>query len=416
MKDLPSVLKDLAQYIIEVTNASIQKENPNPSQETNKPSAAPEVPRPSVLKDIIEPFILKEIIEPSIRKKIITPSVLKENNESSVVEDINGPSLLEQITNPGILEEIIEPITSDKTLQPPPPFISYVTFNRLGLTMRNLNNILDSDEDFEMHIIDCNSKDDTWEYIKSLNDKRIKSRTRFKINRGPIYVLNYNLLKRKPDQYFFTIDSDVYIKTKNWLTEYMEVFKAFPEVGLLGIMRDDPYPRFLPPIIPKINGDRSYLQLKNAEVDVIMDFIPGCLQGLRPELINEIGYWSEECGYGDAELSPRIMHYTSFKTGFITSVEVDMTQFLGCDKCLAKKFCKLNRSVKTCFMLSRQSNKNESFAKKFKWKYLDVFRELAEGQRTAYCASILDPKSLEKHVYHTQWALENFEHYIRKSN
>ena len=141
-----------------------------------------------------------------------------------------------------------------------------------------------------MHIIDCNSKDNSWDYIMSLSDDRIKSKTRFKKNLGPIYALNYALSKRKPDQYFINVDSDVYIKTDGWLSCFMDVFREFPEVGVLGTMRDNPYPRFMPPVIPRVKSNASYLELKNAAIDEIMDFVPGQLQALRPELINEIGY------------------------------------------------------------------------------------------------------------------------------
>ncbi|ADY55867.1 glycosyl transferase family 2 [Syntrophobotulus glycolicus DSM 8271] len=298
----------------------------------------------------------------------------------------------------------------------PPPFISYVTFNRLGLTIKNLNNILDSNEDFEMHIIDCNSKDNTWDYINSLQDERIQSKTRFDLNRGPIYVLNYNLAKRKPNQYFITIDSDVYIKTKNWISRFIEVFEAFPNVGLLGLTRDNPYPRHMPPIIPRVNGNAAYLELRDAQIGGIMDFVPGSLQVLRPELITEIGYWSEENGYGDAELSPRITHYTSFKAGFITTVEIDMTQSIGCDECQGQEICALNKSIKTCYMLSKQANMNDSFVGNFKWKYLETFKEMAEGGRSAYCASINDPASIVGHKYNHEWANENFGYYISRSN
>ncbi|MEL7565483.1 MAG: glycosyltransferase [Dehalobacterium sp.] len=297
-----------------------------------------------------------------------------------------------------------------------PPFISFITFNRLGLTAKNLQNILNSNEDFEMHIIDCNSKDNTWDYLQSLTDTRIKSKTKLPLNQGPIYAVNSNLAKRKPNQYFFAIDSDVFIKTKNWISRFMEVFDTFPEVGLLGVMRDKPYPRFMPPVIPREKNNVSYLQLKNAALGVEMDFIPGHLQCLRPELINEIGYWSEENGYGDAELSPRIHHFTKYKAGFLTTIEIDMEQYLGCDVCRAKEFCTLSRSISPCFSLSKQLNANESFAAKFKWKYLKTFDELAKGQRTVYCASIVDPESMKNHVYHKQWAEENFNHYIKNAN
>jgi GT2 family glycosyltransferase len=67
-----------------------------------------------------------------------------------------------------------------------PPFISYSTFHRLGLTARNLNALLNNTtDDFELHIVDNNSQDGTWDYIKSLTDSRIKSKTRFEVNYGP---------------------------------------------------------------------------------------------------------------------------------------------------------------------------------------------------------------------------------------
>lgn len=299
---------------------------------------------------------------------------------------------------------------------PIPPFINFVTFNRMGLTIKNLNNILDSDEDFELHIIDCNSKDNTWDYIQSLSDRRIKSKTRFTLNLGPIYPLNYNLTKRKPGQYFITIDSDTFIKTKNWISRFMEVFHAFPEVGLLGVMRDNPYPRYLPPVIAREKGNINYLQLKNANVGIDLDFVPGQLQCLRPELIEQIGYWSEESGYGDAEISPRIVHYTNFTVGYVTTIEIDMTQYIGCNLCQGREFCKLSKSVNSCFSLSKASNYNESFVRKHGWKYKEIFKELEEGKRTVYCASVHDPESMKNHFYNHVWASENFDYYIKNSN
>lgn len=357
-------------------------------------------------------FIINQPANPQVTKNNRNPHVL---SHQPVVQAVVKPVLtLQQLSQPSIAEQIIEP--GSINVSTPPPYLNFVTFNRLGLTIKNLNNILQSDDNFELHITDCNSQDNTWDYLKSLKDKRIKSRIRLKYNLGPIYANNYNLTKRKPNQYFFTIDSDVNIKTKNWLRKFIQVFENFPEVGLLGIMRDNPYPRFMPPIIPRVRNNISYLELKNAQIGAIMDFIPGCLQALRPELIDQIGYWSEENGYGDAEISPRIVHYTPYKVGFVTDVEIDMTQSIECIQCQGQTFCKLPRSVNSCFTLGKASNVNESFASKFKWKYLESFKELEQGKRTAYCASVFDPASRSKHVYHEDWALENFEYYCQKSN
>lgn len=303
-----------------------------------------------------------------------------------------------------------------------PPFVNYITFNRLGLTAGSLKSILDTPEDFEMHIIDSNSKDDTWEYLQSVKDPRIKSLLRLPVNAGPIPALNLNLSKRKRDQYFFNIDSDVVIKTKDWLSRFMKVFGAFPEVGLLGVQRVPPYIPIYPEVIPRIRGDAAYLELKNGYVDAILDFVHGCCIGMRPELIEKIGYWSEETCWGDAELTPRVMHYTNFKAGYMSDkdlkplIDIDMAQTVGCDQCMARKYCKLDKVGNTCFTIRSKRYQNESFVRKFKWKYLQFFKELQEGKRTAYCASLYDLKSMEGHVYNRDWALENMNYYIENSN
>lgn len=297
-----------------------------------------------------------------------------------------------------------------------PPYINFTCFNRLGLTIKNLNNLLDSDEDFELNILDCNSKDNSWDYIQSLNDRRIKSRIRFDKNCGPIFAVNFGLSRRKPQQFYIVIDSDTYIKTKNWIARFMEIFNVFPEVGLLGLMRDNPYPRYLPPVIPRVRGDVSFLELKNADINTQMDFVPGQLQCLRPGLINEIGYWSEENGFGDAEISPRVVHFTKYKVGFVTTIEIDMTQKITCEECMGKPLCTLSRSICDCFAMSQTYNKNESFVTKNTWKFKQSFQELNDAQRTAYCASIHDPESVKTHLYHADWAYDNLNHYIINAN
>lgn len=303
-----------------------------------------------------------------------------------------------------------------------PPFLSYITFNRLGLTARSLKSILDTTEDFEMHIIDSNSKDDTWEYIESLTDSRIKSKTRLEANSGPVFALNLNLTKRKSDQYFFSVDSDVVIKTKDWLTRFMEVFNEFPDVGLLGVQRTPPYFPVYPQVISKTSNGVTYLELKNGYVDVLLDFVHGCCMGMRPELIKEIGYWSEETCYGDAELSPRVVNYTNFKAGFMSDqymmsqIVIDMAQSITCEECIVKEYCKLDKVYNTCFNIHQDYYKNTPFVTKYKWKYLEFFKELEEGKRPVYCASIHDTESVANHVYNEEWALENMKYYIDNSN
>lgn len=297
-----------------------------------------------------------------------------------------------------------------------PPLISYSTFHRMGLTVRNLNSLLRTTDDFELHIVDNNSQDDTWEYLQSLTDSRIKSKTRFPVNVGPIYPINYNLARRKPDQYFIVLESDVYFHALDWITRFMRVFETFPEVGLLGIPRAHPLPAFQPEVIPKERNGVSYQQLKDSEVGTIIDFIPGHCQCLRPELISIIGYWCEENGYGDAELSIRVHKYTPYKAGFTTDIPIDMTQTIPCHACEGSSWCKLDKVNNTCFDIRNKMHKNLSFAETYRWKYFEYFNELDQGKRTVYCASIHDPESYKTHFYHMDWALENFNFYAANSN
>ena len=298
-----------------------------------------------------------------------------------------------------------------------PPLLSYIAFNRLGLTARNLSALLQNTiDDFEMHIIDSNSKDNTWEYLQDINDPRIKSKTRLEINSGPIYAVNLNLTKRKPEQYFIALDSDVIIYSWDWISKFMRVFNTFPEVGLLGLKRASPYPVFTPEVIPMEKDGVKYEQLKYGRFGAPMDFIPGHCQFLRPELIDIIGYWSEETHFGDAELSIRVNNYTPYKAGFVTDVVIDMTQQIPCEACSVQHKCKLDRVNETCFSIRNSRYKNEAFASRFGWKGAAYFDDLSQGRRSVYCASIHNPVSMSNNVYNLDWARENFNFYMINAN
>src|SRR5690242_18363670 len=140
------------------------------------------------LSQIIEE--IHKIMVSSIKQTIVTSTIIQIANiqdliklyqipQPLMIEHVTQPQIkpeitLQEICHPPIAEQIIAVDTNNNSLTPP-PYLNYLTFNRLGLTIKNLNNILESKENFEMHITDCNSQDSTWDYIKSLDDKRIKS-------------------------------------------------------------------------------------------------------------------------------------------------------------------------------------------------------------------------------------------------
>lgn len=297
-----------------------------------------------------------------------------------------------------------------------PPLLSYVTFNRLGLTVKNLSAILESSDDFEMHIIDNNSTDGTWKYIQSLNDSRIMSKARININFGQIYALNLNLLKRRPDQYFISIDNDVFVETKDWITRFLKVFETFPEVGLLGVQKGLPYPDELPPVIPRVKDNIFYLELDNSNPNIEKNYVPGCCMCLSPELIKEIGYFCEENCFGEVELSNRVMNYTSFKAGLVPNISIKMPQTLDCGNCPFNSQCTLNKVTETCFTNYKKLYKNEEFKKSFQWKFDETVIDLKSGARPVYCASANDGVSMTEHIFNNEWAIENFHYYINNAN
>jgi glycosyltransferase involved in cell wall biosynthesis len=298
------------------------------------------------------------------------------------------------------------------------PLISYVTFNRLGLTVNSLSSILNTSEDFEMHIIDNNSTDGTWEYIQSLNDKRIKSKTRFPVNTGQIYALNVNLSRRRKEQYFITIDNDVVINTNNWISCFLKVFKTFPDVGMLGVRHSFCNPELFASLKPIAKNGQSYLGLNKILEDPNPDqnFLPGCCLCLRPELIELIGYWNEENGFGDIELSYRVNCFTPFKLGLMTNINITQQQRIKCLRCRYLRDCKLNRPKETCLMIYQKLYKTDVFREKFRWKFEETVKDMLSGARPVYSSSSIFYDPLSNHEFNINWATENMQFYLDNSN
>ncbi len=291
-----------------------------------------------------------------------------------------------------------------------PPMVSFVTWNRLGLTARNLKALLETNEDFELYLADNGSRDGTWDYLSSLSDPRIRSRIRFDANHGPVYAANYHLSSRRKDQYFITVDSDVNIHCPNWISKFTEVFRAFPEVGLLGAVTKEYLNKYRQPMVLHRKGSACFLEIVNG-------FVEGCCQCLRPELIEKIGYWNEECCTGDMELSYRVLNHTPFMAGFNPSIEIDQLQYIPCSSCNAVEYCSICEKSERggCFLIHERNYRNPQFRNHFRYKYLKFIRELDDGSRGAFCGSMHDEDSMVRNRYDLRSASENFRYYENRS-
>lgn len=292
-----------------------------------------------------------------------------------------------------------------------PPLVSFVTWNRCGVSLHNLHALLDTDEDFELHIIDNNSSDHTWAFLQELRDPRIKNLERFDINKGLIYTLNYTLSKRKPEQYFVTIDSDVYIKTPNWYTLFYETMQAYEDIGYLGVHKRRNF------LLSSLYPDAEDEVKDNGNVRCWpYHGVWGGMICLRPELLDLVGYFNEETGRGDSDMCMRINNFTPYKTAYQIDITLKHLESIECSSCQYEETCPLANSKINCISIRDDHYPHDNFCDLMAYKQNQLIRDIRDGKRECFCASIHDPASMEKHVYNKDWAMENFQYFIDKAN
>lgn len=290
------------------------------------------------------------------------------------------------------------------------PIVSFVCWNRAGLKARNLNELLKSTDDFELYIVDSNSEDDTWEFLKTLKDDRIKEIKRLHFNYGPPYAINYIMSKRKKGQYFFHVDSDSFVVTKDWISKFMEVMNVYPEVGAACTVgneifniwaRDYPF---------------KYIERNNVGIQESGILLAGYLLCIRPELMDRLGYFNEETGRCDSDYARRIKGFTDYKMAFVPDIIIDQTQEFKCEECSINRICTVKNKNTTCFAIRNAKYQNWKFDRLTLDRQEEFFNEIKNGIRSEYCASIHDEESLKNHYYNKVWAQENFKYYINNAN
>lgn len=289
-----------------------------------------------------------------------------------------------------------------------PPIVSFITFNRAVLVAKNLEALLKTEEDFELYIVDNHSTDDTWKYIESIKDERIKCKQRFDKNRGCIYGVNFVLSHRKKDQYFIHSDSDVEVKSKRWFSDFMKAFDLFPNLGMVGAANDS--------ICAKLALE-NVLSLKRGFGIYELPAITGCFICIRPEIFDLLGYYSEETCGADLEIAERIRKFTPYKIAILPSLPIDQTQWINCEDCKMRDLCSLGKKNAECMRICQRNYKHIEFNKQLVIaKRKQFFQDIAEGKRTPYCASIHDQASIDNHYYDKESAEENFRFFIENTD
>lgn len=267
------------------------------------------------------------------------------------------------------------------------PLISYVTFNRKELVENSLNSILNSSDDFELHIIDNHSTDGTWEYLKTIKDDRIKCKTRLALNHGPVFPLNINISKRQEEQHVITIDSSVIMQSCNWISRITDVFENHEKIGVLEPKRNID----LNSVEKRSVNSVDFYQLKSVGNRIDTRYIPMDCMAISYQLLDKIGYFSEENYFGEQEFCYRVLNFTDFKIGYVPFLDFVIQQNPpNLDPEIIEKIGKL-----------------EKFRIENTWKFEETKKDMLAGARPIYCASMCDLQSMEDNIFNELWATEN---------
>lgn len=164
--------------------------------------------------------------------------------------------------------------------------IGMVTYNRLGLTKKSIDSILQKTKfSYKLTVVDNNSTDGTQDYLKSLyNDQKIDTLYLLPKNIGVAKASNLAWLTYPTFKYYVKFDNDIIVNVENWLSDMIKIIEAVPKIGMLGYnVEVDPWNN-----IKEFNGQKVRLKFQG-------NLGGACV--LIPERTREkLGYWCEDYG------------------------------------------------------------------------------------------------------------------------
>src|SRR3972149_6543671 len=117
-----------------------------------------------------------------------------------------------------------------------------VTYNRKELTKLTLNNIVNTDCKFNIVFIDNGSTDKTLEFLHNFKSDKHKNIKEIIVkengaNKGIAVARNQALVIADDlnTDYYVTIDNDINVPHKNWLSECVEILEANKDYAAIGV-------------------------------------------------------------------------------------------------------------------------------------------------------------------------------------
>lgn len=269
-----------------------------------------------------------------------------------------------------------------------PPLITFLTYNRLGYTAISLSSLLRTDSEFELYIMDNDSRDDTWQFLQDTKDPRIKSKIKWNQNMGVAHALNFALCYRKSDQAFINFENDFRIHNKDFVKDFEAYGREFPEIKAFSATT---FPHQLQIIDKSISEDPTRLEIKNGR-RLYYDTIMGFCTYFPAETMNILKYYDEVNCLLDMEVQARIgVNASDKKTGYAMDIRASHCN-PHCESCLAYHNPCEQGEMKCMKYYSRvisEITKTLGFD-----QYRDDLRLREEGKKGLSCGSMFDEGTL----------------------
>jgi hypothetical protein len=169
-------------------------------------------------------------------------------------------------------------------------------------------------------------------------DPRIKQKTRFNQNMGVGHALNWALSHRKEDQDFINFEYDFRIHNKDFVKDFQETYKEFPELLAFSATT---FPHQLQTIDATIKNQPERFSERNRK-RIFHDTIMGFCSYFPYETMNQLMYYDEVNCLLDMEIQARleVMGRTEgaipFATGYAMDIRTSHIPDGGiCETCLA---------------------------------------------------------------------------------
>lgn len=164
-------------------------------------------------------------------------------------------------------------------------------------------------------IINQNSCAEAKEFLSWLANKQGITVVNLSENIGTARGINIGLRMREPGEMCIKCDDDLTWESKGWVEELEAVIKKRPDIGILGLKRDDIWQK-------PGHENPAYRTKMDGMVEICPDIMGTCT-AYNPLMLDKVGFLSQPSNYGfdDSIISVRSIA-AGFINGFLPHIKI----------------------------------------------------------------------------------------------